>query len=71
MKWTSAFRRLLQRQSRSGAARRPNQISPNLKATTVDEFVVGADQELLSGLTASLHYTYRSIRGSSSTRTSA
>ena len=40
----------------------PNQISPNLKPTTVDEFVVGADQELPSGLTASVHYTYRSIR---------
>ena len=45
-----------------GAASAPNQISPNLKPTTVDEFVVGADQELLAGLTASVHYTYRSIR---------
>jgi len=44
------------------AASAPNQISPNLKSTTVDEFVVGADQELLAGLTASVHYTYRSIR---------
>jgi len=40
----------------------PNQISPNLKPTTVDEFVVGVDQELLGGLVASVHYTYRSIR---------
>ncbi len=46
-----------------GAATPPNQISPNLKATTVDEFVVGADQELFAGLTASVHYTYRSIHG--------
>ena len=46
-----------------GAASAPNQISPNLKPTTVDEFVVGADQELFAGLTASVHYTYRSIRG--------
>lgn len=40
----------------------PNQISPTLKPTTVDEFVVGVDQELPCGLTASVHYTYRSIR---------
>jgi hypothetical protein len=46
-----------------GAASAPNQISPNLKPTTVDEVVVGADQELFAGLTASVHYTYRSIRG--------
>ena len=46
-----------------GAASAPNQISPNLRPTTVDEFVVGADQELFAGLTASIHYTYRSIRG--------
>ncbi len=46
-----------------GAASAPNQISPNLGPTTVDEFVVGADRELFAGLTASFHYTYRSIRG--------
>ncbi len=45
-----------------GTASAPNRISPNLEPTTVDEFVVGADQELVGGVTASVHYTYRSIR---------
>ncbi len=40
-----------------------NRISPDLKPTTIDEFVVGVDQELFAGLTGSVHYTYRSIRG--------
>ena len=41
----------------------PNQISPNLKPTTVDEAIIGIDRELFGGLAASAHYTYRSIRG--------
>ncbi|HEY2798266.1 MAG TPA: TonB-dependent receptor [Thermoanaerobaculia bacterium] len=45
-----------------GAATSPNQISPGLKPTTIDEAVVGVDQELFAGLTGSVHYTYRSIR---------
>jgi hypothetical protein len=45
-----------------GSAAAPNQISPGLKPTTIDEFVVGADHELFGGLTGSVHYTYRSIR---------
>jgi hypothetical protein len=48
--------------SNPGAATPPNQISPNLKPTTIDEAVVGVDRELFAGLTASAHYTYRSIR---------
>ncbi len=40
----------------------PNQIASNLKPTTIDEAVLGVDQELFAGLTASAHYTYRSIR---------
>jgi hypothetical protein len=44
------------------SASAPNQIAPNLKPTTIDEVVVGLDQELFAGLTASAHYTYRSIR---------
>ena len=67
-------RGLLQRGSRPipRSSSAPNQISPNLKPTTVDEFVVGADQELLSrshGL-ASTTPTAPS-GGSSSARTSA
>lgn len=46
-----------------GSAAAPNQISPNLKPSTIDEFVVGADRELFAGLIGSVHYTYRSIRG--------
>lgn len=49
--------------SNPGAAVAPNQIAPGLKPTTIDEAVVGVDQELLAGLTGSLHYTFRSIRG--------
>lgn len=49
--------------SNPGAAVPPNQIDPGLKPSTVDEAVVGVDRELFAGLTASLHYTYRSIRG--------
>jgi len=40
----------------------PSRISPGLKPSTVDEAVVGVDQELFAGLTASLNYTYRTIR---------
>lgn len=39
----------------------PNQISPDLKPTTIDEFVVGVDRELFAGLTGSIQYTHRSI----------
>jgi len=48
--------------SNPGSAAAPNQISPGLKPTTIDEAIVGVDQELFAGLTASVHYTYRSIR---------
>ena len=41
----------------------PNQISPGLKPTTIDEAVFGVDQELFGGIAASAHYTYRSIHG--------
>ena len=49
--------------SNPGASVAPNQISPGLKPTTIDEAVVGVDRELFGGLAASAHYTYRSIRG--------
>ena len=48
--------------AKPGSSAAPNQISPHLKPTTVDEAVIGFDQELFGGLTASVHYTYRSIR---------
>jgi hypothetical protein len=49
--------------SNPAAAVPPNQIASGLKPTTIDEAVAGVDQELFAGLAASLHYTYRSIRG--------
>lgn len=49
--------------SNPAAATPPNQISPGLKPSTVDEAVIGVDRELFAGLTASVAYTYRSIRG--------
>ena len=49
--------------SNPAAATPPNRIDPGLKPSTVDEAVVGVDRELFAGLTASLNYTYRSIRG--------
>ncbi len=49
--------------SNPGSLTSPNRISPDLSPTTIDEVVVGFDQELPYGLTASVQYTWRSIRG--------
>ncbi len=49
--------------SNPGSLTSPNRISPDFVATKVDEVVVGFDQELVCGLTASLQYTWRSIHG--------
>ena len=46
-----------------GSTTAPNQISSNLKPSTIDEFVAGVDRELFAGLIGSVQYTYRSIRG--------
>jgi hypothetical protein len=41
-----------------------NQIERNFKPPTTDEFIVGVEREILSGLSAALAYTYRSTRNS-------
>jgi len=39
-----------------------NRVSPNFKAPTTGEFIVGAERQILDDLSASLAYTHRSAR---------
>ncbi len=44
------------------AARSPNRIDPNFKSPTTDEFVLGAEREVLPGIAVSVNGTYRKYR---------